>query len=397
MRMPTSPADARADLPLPDAAAQAHSARLIALIRDAIAAAGGRITLARYLELVLYAPGLGYYSAGSRKFGPAGDFVTAPEISPLFSRALARQVAELLQTSGGDCVLEAGAGSGVMAADLLAELETLACLPARYDILELSGDLRARQRATLSARVPHLLPRVHWRERLPTAPFNGVVLANELLDALPAHGFRVHDGVIEERYVTWTGERFAWAWGAPSTPQLAARLAPLAAGLPSGYASEINPAAEDWVRAMAAVLARGAILLLDYGFPRREFYHPQRDQGTLMCHYRHRSHPDPFLYPGLQDITTHVDFTAIAEAAHGAGLTVSGYTTQAAFLLANGIAELAQASGAHDERARLQAAQQVRTLTQPEEMGELFKVMALTRGIDTPLRGFALLDQRHRL
>jgi SAM-dependent MidA family methyltransferase len=382
-------------LPPPQPEAQATSEQLIALIRDEIAANGGQISFARYMELALFAPGLGYYAAGSRKFGPEGDFVTAPEISSLFSRTLARQLAEILAKLGQGEVLEVGGGSGVMAADILTELETLDALPPRYGILELSAELQQRQRETLAERAPHLLPRVHWLSELPAAGFRGVVLANELLDALPVHGFCIEEDGPRERVVVWDGQRFQWQRAAPGSDALHQALAELAPQLAVGYCSEINLAAGAWVGSIAERLTAGVVLLLDYGYPRHEYYHPQRNTGTLMCHYRHRAHDDPFVYPGLQDITTHVDFTAIAEAAQAAGLQVSGYNTQGLFLLANGITELAEQ--ATDERQRLELVQQLRTLTMPTEMGEEFKVMALSRGYDQPLRGFALQDLRNRL
>jgi SAM-dependent MidA family methyltransferase len=282
-----------------------------------------------------------------------------------------------------------------MAADILTELETLDALPPRYGILELSAELQQRQRETLAERAPHLLPRVHWLSELPAAGFRGVVLANELLDALPVHGFCIEEDGPRERVVVWDGQRFQWQRAAPGSDALHQALAELAPQLAVGYCSEINLAAGAWVGSIAERLTAGVVLLLDYGYPRHEYYHPQRNTGTLMCHYRHRAHDDPFVYPGLQDITTHVDFTAIAEAAQAAGLQVSGYNTQGLFLLANGITELAEQ--ATDERQRLELVQQLRTLTMPTEMGEEFKVMALSRGYDQPLRGFALQDLRNRL
>jgi SAM-dependent MidA family methyltransferase len=392
---PCTPVDALTELPLPEPPAQAHSERLIVLIRDEIASAGGRISFAHYMERVLFAPGLGYYSAGSRKFGGEGDFVTAPEISPLFSRALARQVAEVLTTLGGGEVLEAGGGTGAMAIDMLLELECQDALPARYLILELSADLRQRQRDAFSARAPHLLQRVRWLDALPGTGFRGVVVANELLDALPVHGFRVEENGVRERFVRWDGSRFQWCTGESGTPRLAARLEALAGTLPIGYKSEINLAAEAWVASVAAMLEAGVVLLIDYGFAQCEYYHPRRSGGTLMCHYRHRAHDDPFVYPGLQDITAHVDFTAIAEVAAEAGLNVDGYNTQGLFLLANDITRLA--ADATDERERIRLAQQIRTLTLPGDMGERFKVMALSRRYPASLRGFALQDLRCQL
>jgi SAM-dependent MidA family methyltransferase len=388
-------AEALAQLPPPSAAAQAQSEQLIELILTEMAANGGRLSFARYMELALYAPGLGYYSGGSQKFGTAGDFVTAPEISPLFSRCLARQVADILRGLGGGEVLEVGAGSGVMAAEVLAELAALDMVPERYLILELSGELRARQREAIAARVPYLLERVQWLDALPAAGLHGAVLANELLDALPVHCFRVTAEGVKERFVTWNGERFQWALDAPRDAHLVARLADIAKDLPVGYESELSLAAEGWVAAIAGMLGAGVVLLVDYGFPRHEYYHPERAGGTLMCHYRHRAHDDPFVYPGLQDITAHVDFTAVAEAAHAAGLQVAGYNTQGFFLLANGLTEMTPPPA--DERQQLLLAQQIRTLTLPSEMGELFKVMALSRHYDEALGGFALQDLRSRL
>ncbi len=387
-------------LPLPDAAASAHSERLVAHLQQELMAEGGRISFARFMELALYAPGLGYYSAGSRKFGAEGDFITAPEISPLFSRCLARQVQEVLERVGGKEILEAGAGSGTMAADLLAELERLQSLPERYLILEVSADLRERQRATLERKVPQLLERVVWLERLPQKPVSGVVLANELLDALPVHCFQIGKSGVQERYVAWGKEGFHWVVGKPSSARLAERLEAIARGLPAGYCSEIGLAVRDWVNSIAQVLEHGIILLIDYGFPRHEYYHPQRRSGTLMCHYRHRAHTDPLILPGLQDITAHVEFTAVAEAAVEAGLELSGYTTQAHFLLASGLEQVAleMQRAIEEPFAQLELSRQIKMLTLPEEMGEMFKVMGLGKGLEgQPLTGFRLRDLRGKL
>jgi len=385
------------ELPLPSSEAQAHSERLSALILEAMQSNGGRIGFDRFMELALYAPGLGYYSAGSRKFGEAGDFVTAPELSPLFSRCLARQCAEVLAELGTGDILEFGAGSGVMAADILNELAALDHLPAHYYILELSAELRARQQETIQQKAPQLAERVEWLNTLPEPGFVGVVLANEVLDAMPVHRFRIHEGEPLELCVVWNGERLELDEDAPDAALyerfkwLQQRYA-----LAEGYSSEINLRAEEWVRSLGDFLARGVALLIDYGFPGGEFYHPQRDTGTLMCHYRHRAHADALILPGLQDITAHVDFTAVGEAALAAGLAVRGYTSQANFLLANGLTELL-AQQDEDLRQQLSQAAQVKRLTMPGEMGELFKVMALSREWERPLRGFSLRDDRARL
>jgi len=381
-------------LPAPPAAAQDVHNRLVALIRSEIDAAGGWLGFERYMELALYAPGLGYYSAGSAKLGAAGDFVTAPELSPLFARCLARQVAQLMESGVRD-VIEVGAGSGALAAGLLEALEAMDRAPERYLILEVSGELKARQRARIAERVPHLAPRVHWLDVLP-APLDAVVVANEVLDAIPVHVVRTHGGAIEEMGVATSagGARFERAWR-PATGALLAAAQALA--LPDAYETEINPAARAFVKSFARLLRRGALLFVDYGFPAAEYYHPQRAEGTLMCHYRHHAHDDPLVLAGLQDITAHVDFTAIAEAGVQAGLNVLGFATQAQFLINTGITDILGETPAHDARAYAPLAAQVQKLTSPAEMGELFKVLALGRGVDGPLIGFTRGDRTHTL
>ena len=384
------------NLPAPSPEAAAHSRRLADTLRAAIAGGGGWLSFARFMELALYAPGLGYYAAGATKFGAAGDFVTAPEMTPCFGRALAAQAAAIMAASA-PLVLEAGAGSGRLAADLLGELERFGALPDRYAILELSADLRERQRALLAARVPALLPRVEWLDRLPER-FSGLVLGNEVLDAMPVHIVAWREDGIHERGVG-IGDDGAFVW--TERPAGGALLA--AAGeighqcrLPPGYESEIGLAARAWCAGWGERLERGAVLLLDYGFPRREYYHLQRGRGTLMCHYRHHAHPDPFYLPGLQDITAHVDFTGVIAAADGAGLDLLGYTTQGQFLLNCGILDVLATLPA-DSPDYIRAAGAVNKLLLPHEMGELFKVIAFGRGIDGPLPGFATGDQSRRL
>jgi SAM-dependent MidA family methyltransferase len=383
-------------LPLPDAAALALSQHLIERIHAAMQQAGGSISCAEFMQLALYAPGMGYYSNPLRKFGAGGDFVTAPEISPLFGVCVARQCAQVLQTLDGGDIVEFGAGSGALAADLLAELKKLDCLPQAYYIIELSADLAQRQRETLQARVPHLAGRVRWLEELPAAPLRGVFLGNEVLDAMPAWRFQIGDGVLEWRVGIAQDGSFAWLLK-PAGDELSHAVAALE--LPPGYSSEINLALPAWMQSVAGKLSAGLILLLDYGFPRREYYHPQRHGGTLMCHYRHYAHPDVFWQPGLQDITAHVDFTALALAAHEAGLRVAGYASQADFLLSCGILELLQADAARAgavDAAYLSRASQAQRLLMPQEMGELFKAIAFTRQLEAPLLGFAR-DRRERL
>lgn len=375
-------------LPTPAPEALQLSLALRGHIQGDIAAAGGWISFARYMELALYAPGLGYYSAGSRKFGQAGDFVTAPDISSLFGQTLARQVAQILTANAGN-ILELGAGSGALACDLLLELETLDCLPSQYAILEVSADLRERQEAAISARAPRLASRVVWLTELPNA-FSGCIIANEVLDALPAHVVAWSKDGIHERGVSVNDAGFVWqerpAQG--MLLQTAARLNP-----PPPYLSEINLAARAWVTSLAETLRQGAVILIDYGFPAREFYHPQRHRGTLMCHYRQHAHDDPFYLPGLQDITSHVDFSAIAEAGRCAGLELMGYATQAQFLINCGITEVLARTSPENVAEYLPLATQALKLMNPSEMGELFKVLVLGKGISAPLIGFAEGDK----
>lgn len=350
----------------------------------------------RFMERLLYAPGLGYYAAGARKFGAAGDFVTAPEMTGLFGQALARQVAPAMEASA-PVVLEVGAGSGRLAADLLLALEASQSLPERYCLLELSADLRQRQRATLDRAAPRLLERVVWLDRLPER-FSGVVLANELLDAMPVDIVVWREGGIKAKGVALTADgAFTWS-ERPATGALLAAATEIGeqCQLPPGYESEVCLASRAWTAEWGHRLECGLLLLIDYGFPRREFYHPQRGRGTLMCHYRHHAHPDPFYLPGLQDVTAHVDFTAIAAAGDAAGLDVLGYASQGRFLLDCGILDCLAAIPS-DSTEYLRAAGAVNKLLLPHEMGELFKVIALGRGLAEPLGGFAAGDQRRRL
>ena len=387
----------QADLPEPSDDARAASTMLHGIIAAEIAARGGWMSFARYMELALYEPGLGYYAGGAQKFGDhaaGGDFLTAPEITPLFAQALARQVAQVLSASS-PCVIEAGAGSGRLAADLLPALDALGCLPERYRILELSGALRARQQATLAERAPRYLERIEWLDTLPDS-FSGCLLGNEVLDAMPSHAVQWNsDGSVSEIGVGLNEGRLAEA----TQPALGALLtAAQALEITADWRGEISLAVRAWVSDLSRRLSRGALLLIDYGLPRHELYHPQRNGGTLRCHYRHRVHQDPFWYPGLSDITSHVDFTAVAEAGFDSGLEVMGYCSQANFLLNCGIGELLRNPevGA-DDPATLRARGAVNVLLSPNEMGELFKVIALGREIHGPLLGFTRGDKVHTL
>ncbi|VAX10379.1 SAM-dependent methyltransferase, MidA [hydrothermal vent metagenome] len=381
-----------AELPEPTPDACKHSARLVDLIRNEIEKSSGRMPFDRYMELALYAPGLGYYTAGARKFGEAGDFVTAPEISPLFAHCVARQCNQVFDELGGGDLLEVGAGTGALATDLLLGLETLGTLPRRYLILEVSPDLRERQHEAIQARAPHLLARVEWLDLLPEPGFRGMVVANELLDAMPVSRFRVEETGMREGFVCWGNNRFQTSWGEPSTQGLTNAIASLQESLAVGYESEINLRADYWLQALSRCMDAGAVLLIDYGYPRSEYYHPQRSMGTLLCHYRHRAHDDPFILPGLQDITAHVDFTAVAKAGLDAGFKLAGYTTQAHFLLGCGLDSLLMASDPNDIKAHMTLMQGVKRLTMPTEMGERFKAVALTREVEASLIGFSLRD-----
>lgn len=377
-------------LPQPDSDAIEHSQRLLGQIRDEIARTGW-MPFSRYMECALYAPGLGYYSGALQKFGHDGDFVTAPELTPLFGRSLARQLAELMALSAPH-LIEAGAGSGRLAADLLAELDRLGAAPQSYRILELSADLRARQQALIAAELPHLSTRVSWLDSLPDA-FDGVVIGNEVLDAMPVERLRNAAGRIEQAGL---------ALDPSGQPALDWRPAPAALadearalGFTDGYDSEINLAARAWVAEWARRIGRGALLLIDYGFPQAEYYHPDRRSGTLMCHYRHHAHTDALWMPGLNDLTAHVDFTAVAQAAFDAGMSLAGYTSQANFLLNCGVLELLDRDADALGRAKQNAA--LNQLTSPAEMGELFKVICMMRDIDSPLTGFLRGDRSHTL
>ncbi|GAC1459998.1 MAG: SAM-dependent methyltransferase [Steroidobacteraceae bacterium] len=390
---------ARGVLPGLTAAETSHSARLAGLIGEYIAAAGGWLSFERFMELALYAPGLGYYSAGSHKIGAGGDFVTAPETSDLFSHCLARQCAEVLRGCGHGEILELGAGTGRMAAALLAALAGQGALPERYAILEVSADLAARQRERLGALPEALRSRIAWLTRFPERPLEGVILANEVADALPCRRFLLAGGAVRELGVARAADgSFGEAHVAADAAfaRLCLELcAPWPLPHPQAYSSEICPRLEPWVGALAGCLERGALLVIDYGLPRQQYYHPQRTHGTLRCHFRQRVHDDPYVHVGVQDISAWVDFTRVAHAAAAADLAVAGFATQAAFLLATGIGELVARAPAGAAQARL--AGEARRLLLPGEMGEAFKVMALTRGWDAPLQGFTVQDLRHSL
>ncbi len=371
-------------LPAPSPDALVHSAKLCELIRLDISKQGGWIPFSRFMELALYAPGLGYYTAGAHKFGEEGDFITAPELSSLFGRTMARQLVEVMQASAPH-ILELGAGSGKLALDILAELERLDELPKSYSILEVSADLRARQQALISAKLPHLANRVQWLDALPEN-ISGAVIGNEVLDALPVHLLHWTKGKIQEVGVSNKDHRFIWQDKQLETPALLEAVKNVR--VPNDYLSEVSLTARGLVASLCERMDKGALLFIDYGFGASEYYHPQRSHGTLMCHYRHHSHDDPFYLPGLQDITAHVDFSAVAEAAIDNGAHFLGYTSQANFLFNNGMTDFLGEVSPDNAKAYAPLSAQLQKLTSPAEMGELFKVIAFGMELDQPLAGF---------
>lgn len=389
MRSTTNPS-----LPEPDDAARDHSACVLAAVRAEIERRGGWIPFAGYMQVVLYAPGLGYYVAGARKFGAAGDFVTAPETTPLFAQALAVQLGSILAATAMREIVEFGAGSGALAADLLNALANLEALPSRYAILEVSPDLRERQRATIARRAADHAARVEWLDALP-ATIDGAVVMNEVLDAIPPHLISRRRGEWFERGVAGT-DTLRWE-DRPLTDEWLRASAAGRFPATGDYSSEINPAAEALIEDVGQRMTAGALLVIDYGFPQLEFYHVQRSDGTWMGHYRHHAHSDPFLWPGLSDLTAHVDFTAIALAGERAGLQVAGYAPQAAFLLGCGILDRLRECGDPKSMTYLREAVAVQKLTSPAEMGELFKVLALAKSEAIAWPGFAVADRSHRL
>jgi SAM-dependent MidA family methyltransferase len=383
----------------PPEAAAGHSARLRDHLTAEINAAGGWLSFERFMDLALYAPGLGYYSGGAQKLGEGGDFTTAPEVSRLFGACVAVQCAEVLREVGVGSVLEIGAGSGRLAADILARLEAMGQLPENYWILEVSADLRQRQREHLEKRLPQLLQRIQWLDRPPAESFDGVILANEVLDALPVARFRWRVGAVEELGVEIRGKEFAWAARSANAAMLRVcrELSEVAGPWSDGYVSEYCPRLGAWSRAVTQPLRRGAVLWFDYGLPRAQYYLPERHDGTLVCHFRQRLNDDPFANIGLQDITAWVDFTRVAEASREGGFDLAGFTTQAHFLAGLKIDQEMRLAAGGDENHFARLANQARQLMMPGEMGERFKAMAWLRGLDIPLSGFALLDLRHSL
>jgi SAM-dependent MidA family methyltransferase len=357
-------------------------------LREKIMVAGGSISFAEFMSFVLYAPSLGYYATGAKKIGALGDFITAPEISNLFSYTLANQCAEIFETLSQKNILEFGAGTGIMATDILIRLETLNCLPTNYFILDISPDLRERQAETIKSRCHHLFDRVEWLNTLPEN-FEGIVLANEVLDAMPVHRLVYANDEFKEIYVDVDFNEVL--------KETVLKLPPSREGEGGGggeYRSEINLSIAPWIKSLYVSMKQGVVLLIDYGFGRGEYYHPERSQGTLMCHYQHRAHSNPFIYIGVQDITAHVDFTSVAEAAVETGFEILGFTTQASFLMGNNILDLLQFN---NKKEQLEVNHQLQQLIAPSEMGELFKVMGLSKNSEIELQGFSGRDYLYQL
>lgn len=391
--------DDRPTLPQPDVLSAEHSARVADFIRTRIADAGGSLSFAEFMQHALYAPGLGYYAAGSTKFGAGGDFVTAPEVSPVFGRVLARQCAEVLAGMRDGAILEYGAGSGKLARDILEALARHDALPARYEILEVSADLRERQEKYLRAELPELVSRVSWLE-MPPANHSGVIIANEVLDALPVERFARNAAGIGQLRVVTVGDAFCFT-EAPAPDNLAKAVlaieGELGGRLPDGFVSDISLGLPGWIAEMAATLTCGVAFLFDYGVTRREYYAPERSDGWLRCHFRHHAHNDPLILTGIQDLTAWVDFTAVAEAALQGGLDVAGYCAQAQFLMNGGLDAEMREFGSLSTASQIELSAQIKILTLPGEMGEHFKCMALRRGDAGTPSAFSMADRTHTL
>jgi SAM-dependent MidA family methyltransferase len=384
-------------LPLPAADARAVSDALLAKIHKRIAEGGECIPFDDFMAAALYEPGLGYYSNGLMPFGEQGDFVTAPESGKLFGRCLARCIASALEQLEQGVVMELGAGSGVLAVDLLGELKKLGALPERYYILERSAAMRALQERRLNGQLPEFVQRVEWLDTLPEDPISGVVFGNEVADALPVKRFRWHNGQVSELGVGRQNRQLSVCERCGDDVQKRVRQLARIGRWEGDYQSEYCPTLPAWIKSLADILAQGLLLLIDYGYGCAEYYHPQRSMGTLMCHYRHTAHDDPFWSPGLQDITAFVDFTAIAEAASAAGMQLEGFASQARFLLACGIDQLMAESDTANTRQFLQLGNEAKRLMLPGEMGERFKAIGFSRKLLQGIKGFGSPDLRSRL
>jgi len=384
----------------PDDDAVQHSQKVRNRIFQELSNNNGIISFARFMELALYEPGLGYYMAGGRKIGEDGDFITAPELTSVFSHCLAMQCEQILNTLDSGNILELGPGKGTMACDILQKLERLGNMPHHYFMLETSAELRERQEQLVKQRIPHLRDKVCWLDTLADEKFHGIILANEVLDALPFHRISINKDSVNELCVGIDQDQMVWL-KRPPLEELKKHidniLISLEYALPEGYISEINCRIAPLINSLADFLKRGVMLFIDYGYVRREYYHPQRVGGTMLCHSRHLASDDPFMFPGIQDITASVDFTLLADSAKRAGLKLGGYSTQAHFLMGCGLAQIMNENPPMSDMYNVDLSQKVKMLTMPGEMGEIFKVMALTKDLDISLRGFKIKDFRSQL
>jgi len=387
------------DLPTPSAAEIEQSEKLLNVIKQEIKNANGWISFEHYMQLALYAPCLGYYSGGAQKFGEQGDFITSPEVSPLFAQTLANPIAKLMADINDAKIIEFGAGSGKMAADLLLALQALNKLPSEYLIIELSAELQHRQKQTIKNKAPDLLARVKWLSKLPENSINAIVIANEVLDAMPIARFALKNKKVEQLGVEVVDEKLQLKYKKADSP-LSEKVKSLTINFTSeehAYCSEINQHIKPWIKSLSQCLTKAAIYIVDYGYPRSEYYADDRHMGTCMGYYRHRSMDAPLWYPGLQDLTAFVDFTEVAEGAIENGFDVDGFTSQGNFLINAGLAEVVEQTKIDNEIQRLQIAQQMKTLSLPGEMGERFKVIGLSKGLTKNIPGFEVRDFRYRL
>ncbi len=387
------------ELPEPSEQEKKHSQKLCRLIQQRIVDAGGWIDFEQYMQLALYAPGLGYYSAGAQKFGEQGDFITSPEVSPLFAQALANPLASLLKKMPEAKLIEFGAGSGKLAADLLLALQDINQLPNEYLIIEVSTELQQRQRQMLQEKAPELLACVRWLSTLPPEPVNAIVVANEVIDAMPVQRFSIEDNQVALLGVENIEGELQLSYQ-PAPEALAEKILALSDNFNNtkhAYYSEINCHINPWIKAISRCIKKGAIYLIDYGYPRCEYYSEDRHMGTFLGYYKHRSVDAPLWYPGLQDLTAFVDFTEVAESALDNGFDVDGFTSQGNFLLNAGLAQLVDNLEIKNEIQHLKIMQQMKTLSMPGEMGERFKVIGLSKGMDVNIPGFEMRDFRYRL
>ena len=396
----SKPSDINLSLPIPDSEAKFHSQKLSKYIKQIIDEKGGSIGFDEYMNLALYQPNLGYYNSSTQKFGTEGDFVTAPQISTIFSKCLASQCTQILEDFKNPIILEIGAGTGIMAKDLLLDLEKHNSLPEKYLILEISEDLKSRQQNLLKQSIPQYIDNIVWLDSLPKKKFNGLIIANEVLDALPVKRFKKESNLFKEVKVTSINNNFHWV-DTLVCDELKIFLENIERKLSKtfveDYCSEINIGLKIWLDSLQSVMNKGVILLVDYGYSMSDYYHPSKFDGNLLCHYRHYAHNDPFFYPGLQDITASVDFTSVAEYAEEIGLNLNGYTNQTYFLFSCGLENLVPNMDLLDMRLQTEVSQELRTLIMPDEMGERFKFMALTKEYNRDLLGFSKMNQKNQL